>query len=302
MPRRPTIPTALRGVTFRGSEAIREGLLTRGQLTSSAWRRLFRDVYVHRTAEIDHRGLCVAAVRHVLPSAVVTGASAAYLYGVRLVGPTDPVEVLTPAPHGPVQGIRLHHGPLDPGDHVEIDGLRVATPVRAVWDLVRHRDLADAVRFVDPLLRLGRLSADEMAKYVWEHRGEPGCRLMEQTAQVADAGAESPQESRTRVALVLAGVPKPQTQFVITDGGRFVARSDLAWPEYRVALEYDGYDFHHDRADLSRDRARLNRQLIAGWLVIHVTGDRLRRDLPGVVAEVLAALRSRGWPGTPRLP
>ncbi|MCP2326587.1 very-short-patch-repair endonuclease [Hamadaea flava] len=302
MPRRPTIPPALRGVTFRGSAAMRDGLLTRGQLASSAWRRLFRDVYVQRSVEIDHRGLCVAAVEHVLPSAVVTGASAAYLHGVRLVGPDDPVELLTPAPHGPVHGIRLHHGPLDPGDLVEVDGLRVASPTRTVWDLVCHRDLADAARFVDPLLRLGRLTGDDLAKYAWEHRGEPGYRLMEQMAELADAGSESPQESRTCVELVLAGVPKPRTQYVIRDGGRFVARSDLAWPEYLVALEYDGYDFHHDRSDLSRDRARLNRQLIAGWLVIHVTGDRLRRDLPGVVAEVLAALRSRGWPGPPRLP
>jgi len=299
MSRRPTVPSALRGITFRGSLAVKEGLITRGQLGSSAWRRLFRDVYAERYAEIDHAGMCTAAVEHLLPDAVVTGASAAFLFGIALVRRADPVELLTAAPHSPVRGLLLHNGPVDAADVVIASGLRTATPLRACWDLVRHRTPADAMCFIDQFLRKELVTVAELEKYGWAHQGEPGCRRMIEAARLADSGAESPQESRSRVLFMQAGVPKPVTQHIITDRGRFVARADMAWPDYQVAMEYEGFAYHSSRQDLARDRARLNRQAVAGWLVIHVTADRLHRDLAGVVEEVLAALRSRGWPGPP---
>jgi hypothetical protein len=60
-------------------------------------------------------------------------------------------------------------------------------------------------------------------------------------AALADPRAESPPESLVRVLLTLGGLPRPVPQYVILDqGGRFVARVDLAWPEVRLAGEYDG--------------------------------------------------------------
>jgi very-short-patch-repair endonuclease len=78
-------------------------------------------------------------------------------------------------------------------------------------------------------------------------------------------------------------------QYTIHDGGRFVARVDLAWPERKVALEYDGV-WHATAAQLHRDRRRLNRLATAGWTVLHVTSARLQADFPGILAEVRAAL------------
>lgn len=170
----------------------------------------------------------------------------------------------------------------------------VATPARACWDLVRHRTLPDAIGYLDAFAGKGLVTPQELEKFAWSRQGEPYWRRVVEASHVMDGAAESVQESRSRLLLVQAGVPRPVVQFVITRG-RFVARVDMAWPDYRVALEYDGFAYHSERQDLARDRARLNRQILAGWLVIHVTGDRLRDDLPGVVREVLQALRSRGW-------
>ena len=76
--------------------AVRAGLLSRRQLDGPTWRSLFRDVYVHRDVPVDHelraRAACV-----LLPAAVVTGRSAAVLWGVDLCGPEDPVEVTVTA-------------------------------------------------------------------------------------------------------------------------------------------------------------------------------------------------------------
>jgi very-short-patch-repair endonuclease len=81
-------------------------------------------------------------------------------------------------------------------------------------------------------------------------------------------------------------------QFRVFVNGRFVARVDLAWPECRVAIEYDG-QWHGQPGQLHADRHRLNRLVTAGWLVLHVTSLRLRTDLDGIVTEVTTALASR---------
>ncbi|MEV6971614.1 hypothetical protein AB0M47_41610 [Hamadaea sp. NPDC051192] len=274
--------------------------MTATQLSGKTWRRLFRDVYVEANAEVDHLNRGAAALRYLVPEGILTGVSAAFAYGV-LFGAADLVEMLVPVPHGPIKGIIMHHGPTMDGDVREVAGLPVASPARTCWDLVRHRPLPEVIAYLDQFLGRGLVTLEELEKYAWEREREPYWQRFLQAARLADGGAESPGESRSRLMLVTNGVPHPTTQFVITHRGRFVARVDLAWAEYRVALEYDGFEFHSARSDLARDRARLNRQVLAGWLIIHVTGDRLRRDLPSVVAEVLAALRTRGWPERPRL-
>jgi very-short-patch-repair endonuclease len=88
---------------------------------------------------------------------------------------------------------------------------------------------------------------------------------------------------------VLAGLPHPQAQFEVRVDGRFVARVDLAWPDRKVAVEYDGV-WHADSAQVHRDRRRLNQLVSAGWTVLHVTSVRMHEDFPAVVAEIRAAL------------
>ena len=74
---------------------------------------------------------------------------------------------------------------------------------------------------------------------------------------------------------------------------RFVARVDLAWPELKIAIEYDGVWHAGSQGQIDHDRKRLNRLVLSGWIVIHVTAARLRDDFDGVVAEIRAAIRTR---------
>ena len=85
---------------FLGWWAVDEGLLTPDQLRSSAWRRLFRGVYVHRDVPVTH-ALRAHAASVLLPAAVVTGRSAAVLWGVDLAGVEDDVEVTIPSSVAP---------------------------------------------------------------------------------------------------------------------------------------------------------------------------------------------------------
>ena len=85
-----------------------------------------------------------------------------------------------------------------------------------------------------------------------------------------------------------------------------VLHVDLGWPEYQVAVEYDGRwpsDLTGDApiggsAEPEHlDRRRLNQLQAAGWIVVHATGARMGRAFPGLLSELREALRSRGWPG-----
>jgi very-short-patch-repair endonuclease len=79
-----------------------------------------------------------------------------------------------------------------------------------------------------------------------------------------------------RLLVLAAGLPAPVAQFEVRAGGRFVARVDFAWPEQRLALEYDGL-WHAEPGRFARDRQRLNALTAAGWRVVFVTAADLHR-------------------------
>jgi very-short-patch-repair endonuclease len=110
---------------------------------------------------------------------------------------------------------------------------------------------------------------------------------------LADGLAESPPETRLRLALARSSLPTPVAQFVVRDSGGRFARVDFAWPEHRVALEYEGA-WHGEGHQVGKDRKRLNRLAAAGWLVVFVTAEDMRRP-DELFARVAMALKSRSY-------
>lgn len=290
----PRRPAELRGRIFRGSTARRRGLLTKADLRSKAWQHLFRDVYADSRLRVDHLLRARTACRYLIaPDAVVAGRSAAVAYGVDLLHGAQPVEVLTPGRMDSVHGLVVHRGALEPGDTVHLPGgLRLTSAARTCWDLCAWLDIVDAVAYLDVFLARRLVLPEELIALFEDRRRRRGSARFLRALRLVDPLSESPQESRLRVRLTLAGLPRPVCQFELIRDGRFIARVDLAWPTPRVAVEYDGR-WHADPAQLDRDRARLNRILGEDWIVLHVTARRLREDFDGFVAEVRAALRSR---------
>lgn len=287
----------LRGKIFRGSRARALGLLTKKDLRGSAWRKLFRDVYADAALAVTHRTRAWAAGRYLLPEdAALCGWSAAAFYGVTFARVADAVEVATARGFGPVEGLRIRRGPLPESEIVcHRDGVRVTTPARTCWDICRWLPLVEAVVYLDALVAAGVVRPAALVEYVSGRRSVRGWRRVDQAVRLTDAAAESPQESRLRVRLILAGFPVPVSQHVLAVDGVFVARFDLAWPQWRIAVEYDGA-WHAERGQLERDRARLNRIVGAGWLVLHITSARMRDDFDGFVRELSEAMVSRGAP------
>ncbi|MFW3169934.1 endonuclease domain-containing protein [Geodermatophilus sp. CPCC 206100] len=293
MPVPPTRPVPLRGRVFRGSTVVRQGLLTPKQLRSSAWVRLRQDVYADASLPVTHR-LLVSAVGLVLPEgAGFAGRSAAVLWGVPdLAGPGDPVEVVLPAGRrwnaGP--GVRVRE--LLPGQRLVPRGRwRCLSPAGTAADLVRFGDRDEAVGLLDRLVREGLTSLAHVRAAV---AALPPCRGSAQArwvASAADGLAESPQETRVRLLLRRAGLLPPVAQFRVFDDAGFVARVDFAYPDLRLAIEYDGL-WHADRTAFLSDRRQHNRLTAAGWVVLHVTVEDLNRP-ERLVARLRALIAAR---------
>jgi len=290
MPKSPHRPEELQNRVFRGSYPITEELLTRANLRSQAWRQLHRGAYADAEIPLTH-GLRASGAHLVIPgSAAIGGRSAAWLHGVELSDIDDPIEIVVPRAHrfGPVDGLLVRLAELPQTDVVS--GVpNVTTPERTAWDIARFHETVESVVYLDAMVRARLVTVATLRKRLDASEVKWGRRRIARALDLVDPGAESPQESRVRVRLVLAGLPRPDAQYQVFDGNTFVARVDLAWPSRRVAVEYDGV-WHADAAQLHRDRRRLNRLVAAGWTVIHVTAVRLHDDFDAVVDEIRAAL------------
>ena len=288
MPPAPRCPPALRAAVFRGSTAVQQGQLTRGQLRSAAFTALARDVYAGPDVVLDHRAR-VTAVRLLLPSAVVGGRSAAVLWGVPLAGPDDDVEVTLPpaSTTGRIDGVRVRRRTLPAADVVVRGGTPVTDLTRTALDLAGCTPRDEAVALVDRFLGAVPLGHGELLAAAVADRARGG-RRAEAVVRLADGLAESPMETVVRLLLLRSRLPPPVAQFRVVDGGREIARVDFAWPDRKVAVEYDGR-WHGEPGQFVRDRARLNRLTAAGWRVVFVTAEDLRNPA-ALVARVAAEL------------
>jgi len=124
------------------------------------------------------------------------------------------------------------------------------------------------------------------------HAGLRGVRLAHRALGLSDARAESPPESRLRLAFMLAGLT-PVPQHEVRVAGRFVARVDLAFPAARIAVEYDGRSVHDWDDVFTRDRQRQNELVRAGWTVLRFTADDLRWGAARAIEVVRGALLAR---------
>lgn len=196
-----------------------------------------------------------------------------------------------------VTGRRLAAGRADPW---RVGGIPVIDPVAALFMCAATLTQDQLVVAVDALITTasnypglspGRppISVDDI-----EHRLRfwgrfPGSGRVREALLRAREGVESPKETETRLHIVAEGLPEPAVQYEIRENGILIARSDLAYPSLRIAIEYEG-DGHRTSRDQWRRDIRRQRDLEdRGWIVIRVTQldlddpqplmDRIRRAI-----------------------
>jgi hypothetical protein len=197
----PARPEALTGGPFLGSAAVMSGLLTPAQLRSSAWRRLFRGVYTDARVPPDHRLAVRGAALLLPPGALITGRSAAHLYGAQLCGTTDPVEVASAGKWRGPAGIRVASRRYRPEDIRVYAGVPMTTPLATAHGLARDLPLEEAVVWLDALARARNPSRERLCAYTQVQPHRPGWQRARRAVELCDPRAESPPESRVRLWL-----------------------------------------------------------------------------------------------------
>lgn len=180
-----------------------------------------------------------------------------------------------------------------PDDHlVRRDGLLITTPARTWLDCAAELRPQDVLAMGDAVLHRRLASQRELARMVRWGRGRRGVKAARMVLPWLDGRAESPPESSVRYFLLVAGIPRPECNLDIIEDGEWLARADLAWPEAKVIVEYDGA-VHLPEEQRRYDAARRNLLQDRGWLVIVLTARDLGRPHQ-MVEWVRSALASRG--------
>ncbi|OZM84074.1 hypothetical protein CFP66_06605 [Pseudonocardia sp. MH-G8] len=248
---------------FRGVDAVAAGLVTPKALRGPRFRRLFTGIYVRADVEVTLEVRSRAAHLLVEEVGAVAGFSAAELLGASC-GPLGcPAEVVVPRGFlTPRPGLLVHHDELAPDEVTEVSGCRVTTPRRTAYDLARRRPLVEGVVALDALAFAIGFDTADILLLARRHLGARGSAQLPEVVALSNALAESPMETRIRLALHFAGVLPPVLQHPV---GPY--RLDMAYPELMVAVEYDGRE-HLDPDRALRDLHRATYLGRLGWIVL----------------------------------
>ncbi|MFZ0835084.1 MAG: DUF559 domain-containing protein [Mycobacterium sp.] len=275
-----------------GTEAVAAGVVNRYQL-ATRYDALFRNVYVPKGNKVTPVDKAIGAWLWSGRRATVAGLSAAALHGARWIDVRLPAELNQPSRHR-TKGILLHSDALAPDEICTVNGVPATTPARTAFDLGRRRDTETAVIRLDALRQATGLDTEAVAVLLERHRGARGTVSLRAALTLSDAGAESPQETRTRLLLTSSGLRPSHTQIEVFDRFDFVGRIDMGWPVWKVGVEYDGIQHWTNPCVRNRDIERQVDLEALGWRVIRVNAHMLRYRSTVIVARTRAALRAAG--------
>jgi hypothetical protein len=251
---------------FAGAEAIGAGELTRGQLR---WNHIavHPGVYLPNGAERTLYLNTVAAWLWTARRGVIAGRAAAALHTAKWVDACTPIEVI--AEHTRRRkGVIVHEERIGPHVITYVGELPVTTPARAAG-----------------------VTSDDVTAMFEQYRGARGTRRARNALALMDAGAPSPEETRLRLLLVVAGLPAPRTQIRVSDGFS-EAFIDMGYDEPMVGLDYEGSHHSENRSHYVYDLGRADLIDREGWIDIRVVKEHSRRY---TLHRVHEAFVPRNW-------
>ncbi|MBM7806903.1 hypothetical protein JOD57_002740 [Geodermatophilus bullaregiensis] len=221
----------------------------RSAVSTGRWHRLRRGVYVETATWLAladdprtrHLVECTAALTVLGPGPVLSHESAARFHRLVLPPGVDGTVRLTQVDEWRRgRGYRVAAADLPAGDVVTAGPLAVTTVARTLVDCTREWSVTDAVVALDDALQTERVRREDLRSAVlaqshWLGIGEAG-----RAVDLADGRAESPLETRGRLALLASGLPRPELQVELHGPRGFVARVDAWYEDAAVAIEFDG--------------------------------------------------------------
>lgn len=300
IPESPFDPSA----PFTPAQARAAGV-SRAELLSPAYTRLMHGLYVSAGVTVSP-ALLVRAVLGTTPDdGHASHSTAAELLGLWV--PKNPqLHVCRPTGHRHSRSAVVahqcpRHGPeRRRGEVIVRHGVPTSAPAVCFAELSGTLPLVELVALGDAALAVGGVEVEDLRAAVERHSS---------SRRVAADGAfrlirphvESAMESRLRVLLVMAGLPEPVVNLCLRDAsGRTVRRLDLAYPQWMVAVEYDGRQHQASDQQWYEDILRRDELTSDGWRSVIVLSRGIYREPLRTVERVERALVEAGWRGRRR--
>lgn len=163
-----------------------------------------------------------------------------------------------------------------------VDGLPCTSASETVIDCLRILPREPAMIVCESALSRGLIDDESLLDAVQRARHRRGVAAARAVVACASRLSESPGETRTLMALRSLPIPIPVQQFEVRANGHLY-RLDFAWPELRVALEFDGlvkYVGSTPTAEvIRRERERENALIDGGWVIVRITWNDLAHPL-----------------------
>ncbi|TSE01021.1 hypothetical protein FOS14_04470 [Skermania sp. ID1734] len=256
---------------------------------SGELQTILRGVYTPMTsldAAQRHRLAIEAALATTRRGVVVSHTSAAVLHGLAMWRPNlDLVHVwLNSVAGGKRTRTRhVHVGRLASADVTVIDDIAVTSVARTLVDCALLLPFEEAVVLGDSALQQGLVTRTDVEEAMARARGRHGLAAAARAVAFLDGRSESVGESRSRVLIHRAGLPRPQLQHTVYEpGGEFVARVDFFFDQFKTVGEFDGMgkyaaDGRDPRAALRAEKAREDALRALGLTVVRWTWHDLDR-------------------------
>lgn len=182
---------------------------------------------------------------------------------------------------GPQTHMPIHHGRLRCTDSVTAWAMHANRledeELVVLGDSMMRRDghmkkatLEEFRIYVDSLSDLSNYSGSDRLRAV------RGVSKMRRVLRLMRENTDSSQETRSRIVLLRYGLPCPEVNYAIRlKGYSHVFFADMAYPDLKIIIEYDGR--HHASRWLA-DSKRREALEDEGWLYIQVTAENLRDE------------------------
>lgn len=268
----------------------------RRRATAEGWQRPFPGIFLLAGSADSALRTHSAAMLAVGGAVALARESAAWLSGASDPAPHH-VELIIPATRRApmLSGVKVIRSRTI--DHTQVEavrGLPVTTMARTIVDLAAVHDI-DALRGLLIKARQRRkVGLDEVLLLLDRLGSAPGAsRLRHVLGQLDVEVVDSVLERLVRQLLRRHGlVPYPAPYPLILDDGRTV-HLDIAFPEYLIWIEVDGFSGHSKPEQLDVSDRRQNAICALGWSPIRVTWLRYQNDKAGIIEDVCRQISRR---------
>jgi very-short-patch-repair endonuclease len=253
------------------------------RLATGRWELAHPGVYRMAGAPRTWRGCVIAACWGAQGLAVASHRCAAAIRDWP-GGRTDLVEITCRRwKRAKASGLVVHETKrLDDIDFEIVDGIPTASVEQTLLGLAAVVSPTVLEMAVDRALYRRLTTIERLERFV-QRKGKQGRNgvgvlrgLIDELGQVTGV-PESEMETMLKQLLRRHGLPMPRFQFKIWHEGRFIGRVDAAYPEHRIAIEYDSYQHHIGGRAIDRDNERRAQLSGIDWETITFTASSIRR-------------------------